>query len=197
VLVKAQGKCTTDHISPAGPWLRFRGHLDNISSNMFIGAHNAFTGKYGSGLDLLDGDYKDFHEVARHYKAEGLAWVVIGDDNYGEGSSREHAAMEPRHLGAAAVIARSFARIAETNLKKQGVLPLTFVDGSDYDKIGERDRISILGLSELAPGRTVRAMIRHEDGSSTTIELAHTFAEDQIPWFRYGSALNHIAATSS
>jgi aconitate hydratase len=196
VLVKAQGKCTTDHISPAGPWLRFRGHLDNISNNMFSGAHNAFTSKVGSGLDVLDGDYKDFNEVARHYKAEGQPWVVIGDDNYGEGSSREHAAMEPRHLGGMAVIARSFARIAETNLKKQGMLPLTFVDPTDYDKIGERDRISILGLGDLAPGRTLKAMIRHEDGSSTSIELKHTFAEDQVPWFRYGSALNFIAATS-
>ncbi|MDH3729743.1 MAG: aconitate hydratase [Acidimicrobiia bacterium] len=196
VLVKAQGKCTTDHISPAGPWLRFRGHLDNISNNMFIGVHNAFTGKFGSGLDVLDGDYKDFNQVARHYKAEGLGWVAIGDGNYGEGSSREHAAMEPRHLGAKAVIARSFARIAETNLKKQGVLPLTFADPADYDKIGERDRISILGLSELEPGRTVKAMIRHEDGTASDIELTHTFATDQIPWFRYGSALNHIAASN-
>ncbi len=194
VLVKAQGKCTTDHISPAGPWLRYRGHLDNISNNLFIGAHNAFTGKYGSGLDVLDGGYKDFHEVARHYKQEGLGWVAVGDENYGEGSSREHAAMEPRHLGAKAVIARSFARIAETNLKKQGVLPLTFTDPADYDRIGERDRISIMGLSELKPGRNLKAMIRHEDGTSTDIELAHSFAEDQIPWFRYGSALNYIAA---
>jgi aconitate hydratase len=194
VLVKARGKCTTDHISPAGPWLRFRGHLDNISNNMFIGVRNAFTDKIGSGLDVLDGDYKDFNEVARHYKAEGLGWVAIGDDNYGEGSSREHAAMEPRHLGAKAVIARSFARIAETNLKKQGVLALTFADPADYEKIGERDRISILALRDLAPGRTVQAVIRHSDGSTTDIELLHSFAKDQIPWFRYGSALNHIAA---
>ncbi len=194
VLVKAQGKCTTDHISPAGPWLRFRGHLDNISNNMFIGAHNAFTGKYGSGLDILDGDYKDFSEVARHYRAEGLGWVAVGDENYGEGSSREHAAMEPRHLGCKAVIARSFARIHETNLKKQGILPLTFTDPADYDKVGERDRISIMGLRDLAPGRTLKVVIRHPDGSKDEIEADHTMAQDQIPWFRHGSALNYIAA---
>ncbi|MDH3469904.1 MAG: aconitate hydratase [Acidimicrobiia bacterium] len=194
VLVKAKGKCTTDHISPAGPWLRFRGHLDNISNNLFIGAENAFTGKHGSGLDLLDGDYKDFNRVARHYKSEGLGWIAVGDENYGEGSSREHAAMEPRHLGGRAVLARSFARIAETNLKKQGVLPLTFTDSLDYDKIQERDRVSITGLSSLAPDRRLRVILKHEDGSTDDFEVAHSFADDQIGWFQAGSALNELAA---
>ncbi len=194
VLVKTQGKTTTDHISPAGKWLRYRGHLDNISNNMFIGARNAFTGAHGRGLDVLDGETKDFHEVARHYKAEGIGWVAVGDDNYGEGSSREHAAMEPRHLGGLAVLARSFARIAETNLKKQGMLPLTFTDPAQYDLIGERDRISIIGLAELAPGKPVRVVVHHPDGTTDEFDTIHTFAADQIGWFRAGSALNEIAA---
>jgi aconitate hydratase len=190
LLLKAKGKCTTDHISPAGTWLRFRGHLDNISNNCFLGAVNAFTGQAGGGKDQIDGKTKLFPEVARHYKASGLKWVVVGDQNYGEGSSREHAAMEPRHLGGVAVIARSFARIHETNLKKQGLLPLTFVDAADYDKVREDDRIDIKGLKELAPGKHLTVVLNHQDGSKDTFEVRHTFSADQVAWFRAGSALN-------
>jgi len=191
LLFKAKGKCTTDHISPAGPWLRFRGHLDNISDNMLTGAINAFTGKTGVTVNLLGGE-KDqpVPAVARAYKAKGLRWVVVGDSNYGEGSSREHAAMSPRHLGAAAVIARSFARIHETNLKKQGILALTFADAADYDKVRETDRISLLGLKDLAPGKPVKAAIHHEDGPREEIELKHSLTAEQIEWFKAGSALN-------
>ncbi|MBN93310.1 MAG: hypothetical protein CL928_04450 [Deltaproteobacteria bacterium] len=194
VLLKAHGKCTTDHISQAGPWLKFRGHLDNISDNMFIGAINAFTMEAGQGKDQLDGSTRSFPEVARHYKAEGRGWVVFGDENYGEGSSREHAAMEPRHLGARAVIVRSFARIHETNLKKQGVLPLTFVDPADYDRVQEDDRVAIRGLTELAPGSRVTLQLTHSDGSTESFETAHTMNQEQIDWFRAGSALNCIRA---
>jgi aconitate hydratase len=191
VLLKARGKCTTDHISPAGPWLRFRGHLDNIANNAFTGAINAFTGKVGEGRDQLSGEEgKSFPEIARHYKEEGLRWVVVGDENYGEGSSREHAAMCPRHLGAAAIIVRSFARIHQSNLKKQGVLPLSFTDPADYEKVRETDRMSIRGLSELAPGRNLRVAIHHEDGSEDEVEVTHTLSAEQIEWFRAGSALN-------
>ena len=191
LLVKAAGKCTTDHISPAGVWLRFRGHLDNISDNMFIGAVNAFTNETGNGLDLLSGERGvGFAAIARHYKAEGLRWVAIGDENYGEGSSREHAAMSPRLLGCAAVIVRSFARIHESNLKKQGVLPLRFENPEDYEKARETDRVSILGLSDLAPGSTLRAVFHHEDDSEDVVLARHTLNEDQIAWFRAGSALN-------
>ncbi len=191
LLLKAKGKCTTDHISMAGPWLRFRGHLDNISDNAFLGAVNAFTGKAGEGLDQLSGESGvPFPKVARHYKQEGLRWVVVGDENYGEGSSREHAAMCPRHLGAAAVIVRSFARIHESNLKKQGVLPLTFVDASDYDKVQESDRVSIQGLGSLAPDGHLTAMLHHKDGSEDSFEVAHTLNVEQIGWFKAGSALN-------
>jgi aconitate hydratase len=191
LLVKAAGKCTTDHISPAGVWLRFRGHLDNISDNMFIGAVNAFTNETGKGLDPLSGERGvGFAAIARHYKAEGLRWVAIGDENYGEGSSREHAAMSPRLLGCAAVIVRSFARIHESNLKKQGVLPLRFKNPEDYEKARETDRVSILGLSDLAPGSTVRAVFHHEDDSEDVVLTRHTLNEDQIAWFRAGSALN-------
>ena len=196
ILVKAQGKCTTDHISQAGPWLRFRGHLDNISDNMFIGAINAFThdkgGNAGEGKDQLDGVTKPFPAVARNYKANGLGWVVFGDENYGEGSSREHAAMEPRHLGAKAVIVRSFARIHETNLKKQAVLPLTFVDPADYDLVQEDDRVALSGITELAPGSTLQLTLTHGDGSTDAFEVAHTLNEEQIDWFKAGSALNKI-----
>jgi aconitate hydratase len=191
LLVKAAKKCTTDHISPAGVWLRFRGHLDNISDNMFIGAVNAFTEETGKGLDLLSGERGiGFAAIARHYKAEGLRWVAIGDENYGEGSSREHAAMSPRLLGCAAVIVRSFARIHESNLKKQGVLPLSFEDPEDYEKARETDRVSILGLGDLAPGSSVRVVFHHEDGSENVVPARHTMNEDQIAWFRAGSALN-------
>jgi aconitate hydratase len=190
LLLKAKGKCTTDHISPAGKWLAFRGHLENLSDNMFLGAINAFTGSAGGGKDLLDGKTKLFHEVARNYKSKGLPWVVVGDENYGEGSSREHAAMEPRHLGGAAVIARSFARIHETNLKKQGLLPLTFANPADYEKVQEEDRISILGLATMAPGKPLTVELKHKDGKVDRIQVKHSFSTDQIEWFRAGSALN-------
>ena len=190
VLLKARGKCTTDHISPAGPWLRFRGHLEKISDNMFSGAVNAFSEATGKGLDQLSGEVRGFSDVARHYKAEGLRWVAVGDENYGEGSSREHAAMSPRLLGCAAVLVRSFARIHESNLKKQGVLPLTFANPADYEKVRETDRVSIRGLSGLSPGRPVAVTLHHEDGSEEEIEAGHSLSEDQIDWFRAGSALN-------
>ncbi|MFT7669225.1 MAG: aconitate hydratase [Planctomycetota bacterium] len=191
LLLKAKGKCTTDHISMAGPWLRFRGHLDNISDNMFIGAINAFTAEPGTGLNLESGERgQAFPAIARDYKKRGLRWIVIGDENYGEGSSREHAAMEPRHLGAAAVIVRSFARIHQSNLKKQGVLPLTFVDPSDYDAILETDRISILGLDSLAPDVDLTAVAHHKDGTESIFQVAQTLNEEQIEWFQAGSALN-------
>src|SRR5262245_23154341 len=165
LLLKAKGKCTTDHISPAGPWLRFRGHLDNISDNMFTGAINAFSGDAGTTKNLVTAEKLPVPRVARDYKARGSRWVVVGDENYGEGSSREHAAMSPRFLGGAAVIVRSFARIHESNLKKQGILPLTFADKSDYDKVREDDRVSIVGLKDLAPGKDVMAILHHADGS--------------------------------
>ncbi len=193
LLLKAAGKCTTDHISMAGPWLRYRGHLDRISDNMFGGARNAFTGDAGTGQNLLSGETGvAFSAIARDYKARGLRWVVVGDDNYGEGSSREHAAMEPRHLGVAAVLARSFARIHETNLKKQGVLPLCFVDPADYEKVQERDRVSIteLAAGALQPGRNVGITLHHEGGEQESFDAQHTLNADQIVWFRAGSALN-------
>ncbi len=196
LLLKARGKCTTDHISPAGPWLRFRGHLDNISDNMFIGAINAFSGEVGTTSSLLNGetDPKPVPEIARSYKAQGTKWLVVGDENYGEGSSREHAAMSPRLLGAAAVIVRSFARIHESNLKKQGVLPLTFRDPADYDKVQERDRISITGLAALAPGAAVNVVLHHDDGSQDSIWTKHSLNAEQIEWFKAGSALNVLKA---
>lgn len=194
VLIKAQGKCTTDHISPAGSWLRFRGHLDNISDNMFSGANNAFGGT-GTGLNVLSGERgMGLADIARAYKVTGTGWIAVGDENYGEGSSREHAAMEPRYLGGRAVIARSFARIHETNLKKQGMLALTFADPKDYERVQPEDRVNILGLRDLAPGRPLQAELRHRDGSTDLIELRHSFTADQIEWFRAGSALNTIAA---
>lgn len=193
LLLKAKGKCTTDHISAAGPWLKYRGHLDRISDNMFLGAVNAFTGEAGRTRNLLTGETGlTVPQAARAYKTAGLRWVVVGDENYGEGSSREHAAMSPRHLGAAAVITRSFARIHETNLKKQGILPLTFADPGDYEKVREDDRVSVTGLSGLAPGRPVTAVLHHADGTTDRITLSHTLTEEQIGWFRAGSALNRI-----
>jgi aconitate hydratase len=180
----------------AGPWLKYRGHLDNISNNMLIGAVNAFNEKTNSVKNQRDGSYGEVPATARAYKAEGQRWVVVGDENYGEGSSREHAAMEPRHLGCAAVIVRSFARIHETNLKKQGILPLTFVDPTDYDKVQEDDRFDLLGLADLAPGKPVTCVLRHGDGTSITIDLAHTMTDEQINWFKAGSALNKIKETS-
>ena len=191
LLLKAKGKCTTDHISMAGPWLRFRGHLDRISDNMYIGAINGFTDAAGEGLNQLTGETGvSFPKIARHYKGEGLSWVVVGDENYGEGSSREHAAMEPRHLGCAAVLVRSFARIAETNLKKQGVLPLTFASAADYDKVQEKDRVSIHGVMALAEDRDLEVELHHADGSSDRFAVSHTLNEDQVEWFKAGSALN-------
>ncbi|MGA9407612.1 MAG: aconitate hydratase [Bacteroidota bacterium] len=190
VLVKVKGKCTTDHISPAGKWLKYRGHLDNISNNMFIGAINAFTGVAGQGKNVLTREIKDFSAVARDYKAKKVGWVAIGDENYGEGSSREHAAMEPRFLGGRAIIVKSFARIHETNLKKQGMLALTFKNPSDYDVIREDDVLAIRGLSTFAPGIPLSLEVRHNDGSTEMIVLNHSFNEGQIAWFKAGSALN-------
>ena len=190
VLVKAQGKCTTDHISPAGPWLRFRGHLDRLSDNAFLGAVNAFTGEAGEGLNQVTGERAPFPKVGRYYKEHGLGWVAIGDFNYGEGSSREHAAMSPRLLGCKAVIVRSFARIHETNLKKQGVVPLAFSDPDDYDKVLEADTLSVTGLADLKPGQPVKAVIHHFEGGDEEIELKHTMSEEQLEWFRAGAALN-------
>jgi aconitate hydratase len=191
LLIKVRGKCTTDHISPAGPWLRFRGHLDNISNNMFTGATNAFSGNAGVTRDILEGgDERPVPEIARAYKGRDLRWIVVGDENYGEGSSREHAAMSPRLLGAAVVITRSFARIHESNLKKQGVLPLVFADPADYDKVQETDRISVVGLANLAPGRPIEIVLHHEDGSTDQIGARHTLNADQVEWFKAGSALN-------
>ena len=193
LLLKAKGMCTTDHISPAGPWLRYRGHLDKISDNTFVGVVNAFTDETGAGLNALTGEAgQPFPRIARDFKGRGVRWVVVGDGNYGEGSSREHAAMSPRHLGAAAVIVRSFARIHESNLKKQGVLPLTFVDPAAYDRVRETDRISILGLASLAPGQPVKATLHHADGADEEIELTHTMNDEHIEWFKAGSALNAL-----
>jgi aconitate hydratase len=197
VLVKAAGKCTTDHISPAGAWLRFRGHLDNLSDNMFLGAVNAFTDEPGTGSNQLSGEQvQPIPEIAREYKAQGMQWIAIGDNNYGEGSSREHAAMSPRMLGAAAVITRSFARIHEANLKKQGVLPLTFEDPGDYDRIRADDRLSIIGLSDLSPGQPLVCVLSHGDGEEERINLRHTMNPGQIDWFKAGSAMNHMKNTA-
>ncbi len=191
VVMKVQGKCTTDHISPAGPWLSLRGHLTKFSENFLMGGINAYNGEAGKGLDVLSGETGvAVSHIARHYQAEGLKWVVVGDSNYGEGSSREHAALSPKLLGGGAVIARSFARIHETNLKKQGLLALTFSDSADYDKIREDDRISLTGLTELSPGKPVPCTVSHSDGTSETLSLNHTLGEPQIEWFRLGSALN-------
>jgi aconitate hydratase len=197
ILLKAKGKCTTDHISAAGPWLKYRGHLENISGNLYLGAINAFTGEAGEGKDQLDGQVKPFPEIARHYGEAGQGWVAIGDENMGEGSSREHAAMEPRFRNAKAIITRSFARIHETNLKKQGVLPLTFDDPATYDTIDEDDRISITGLADLAPDTQVTATLHKPDGTTVEFLCNHTFSPEQIEWFKAGSALNIIRARSA
>jgi len=191
VLIKTKGKTTTDHISPAGPWLRYRGHLDKFSDNMFMGATNAFNGEAGTGINVLTGQKGEaIGKIARDYKAHGIKWVAIGDHNYGEGSSREHAALSPRLLGGAAVIARSFARIHESNLKKQGLLALIFQDPADYDRIRVDDRLSLVGLQEMAPGQPVECRTKHSDGTSETLWLNHTFSASQLEWFRKGSALN-------
>ena len=192
VLVKARGKCTTDQISAAGPWLRYRGHLERISGNLFAGVTNAFTGMVGEGRDPRDGANRPYPEIAKGLADQGISWCAVGDDNYGEGSSREHAAMEPRYRGGVVILARSFARIHETNLKKQGILPLTFADRDDYEAIGEQDRVSVLGLAALEPGQPVRVVVTRPDGSTAEVSCRHSLSAEQLEWFRAGSALNVI-----
>ncbi len=190
IIIKAKGKCTTDHISPAGAWLSLRGHLDNLSDNMLLGAVNAFNDEVGKGKNILNGQIELFSKIARQYKENKMRWIIVGDNNYGEGSSREHAAMTPRYLGCAAVITKSFARIHETNLKKQGILALTFSNPDDYDKIQEDDKISLLGLNNLEPEKPVACVLFHNDGSKDKISLEHSYNNSQIEWFKAGSALN-------
>ena len=190
LLLKAEGKCTTDHISMAGPWLRFRGHLENISDNMLMGAVNAFNGKTNSILNQLNGKYEAVSAVAKQYKAKGISSIVVAEENYGEGSSREHAAMEPRFLNVKVILAKSYARIHETNLKKQGMLALTFADKDDYKKVREEDKISIVGLKEFAPGKPLTAILYHADGTEESFAVNHTYNELQIKWFKAGAALN-------
>jgi aconitate hydratase len=192
LLIKAKGKCTTDHISMAGPWLKYRGHLDNISNNMLIGAVNSFNDKTNTVRNQLSGKYDEVPKVARDYKSQGIGSIVVGDENYGEGSSREHAAMEPRYLGVKVVLVRSFARIHEANLKKQGMLALTFDNKADYDKILEDDLIDVTGLGSFAPGKPLKLVLRHADGTREVIQAGHTYNENQIGWFKAGSALNLI-----
>ena len=192
LLIKAKGKCTTDHISMAGPWLKYRGHLDNISNNMLIGAVNFFNEKTDSVKNQLTGEYQPVPKVQRAYKAQGIGSIVVGDENYGEGSSREHAAMEPRHLGVRAVLVKSFARIHETNLKKQGMLALTFNDKNDYEKFQENDVIDIIGLNQFAPGKPLTMVLLHADGTTENVVVNHTYNEQQIEWFKAGGALNII-----
>jgi aconitate hydratase len=187
LLLKTKGKCTTDHISPAGKWLAFRGHLDKISDNMFTGAIDAWTGQPGG---------EAVPRRAREFKAQGRKWVVVGDSNYGEGSSREHAAMSPRYLGAGAILVRSFARIHETNLKKQGVLPLTFANPDDYEKVQKDDRISVLGLRTLAPGQELEVVLTHADGKKDSLKARHSMTVEQIEWWKAGSALNLLKTRS-
>ena len=191
VLMKAQGKCTTDHISAAGPWLRYRGHLENISGNLFLGVVNAFTGATGEGKDATDGETRPYPEIAKNHATKGVRWVAVGDRNYGEGSSREHAAMQPRFRNGVVILARSFARIHETNAKKQGLLPLTFADPATYDEIGEDDTINVLDLPPV-PGQPVRCQIVRPDGSTIDFEATHTFSDEQVEWFKAGSALNIV-----
>ncbi|MDH5775597.1 MAG: aconitase family protein, partial [Nitrospirota bacterium] len=193
ILLKTKGKTTTDHISPAGPWLKFRGHLDKISDNMFLGANNAFAGEAGKANNVITGE-KDLTPaaIARDYKAKGIGSFVVGDENYGEGSSREHAAMSPRFLGVLAVLVKSFARIHETNLKKQGILPMTFANPADYDQIEQEDQVSVTGLKDLAPGKPVSITIHKKGGKEVTIQGNHSMTEPQIAWFRAGSALNAL-----
>jgi aconitate hydratase len=193
LLIKATGKCTTDHISMAGPWLKFRGHLDNISDNMLIGAVNVFNNKTNTVLDSSTGEYLAVPALARKFKAQGIGSVVVAEENYGEGSSREHAAMEPRHLNVKAILVKSFARIHETNLKKQGMLALTFADKNDYDKVRENDKISIVGLTTFTPGKNLTIVLKHADGTSEQFEAVHTYNEVQIDWFKAGSALNAMS----
>jgi aconitate hydratase len=195
ILLKAVGKCTTDHISQAGPWLRFRGHLDNISDNLYLGANNEFAEANGHGKDLDSGEVMTLPALARAWNERGIRWAVIGDENFGEGSSREHAAMEPRHLGGLVILVRSFARIHETNLKKQGMLPLTFADPADYDKVRDGDRLSVLGLADLTPGQALNVVLTHADGTEDRFHANHSLNADQVEWFKAGSALNVLRRT--
>ena len=193
IMIKAKGKCTTDHISPAGPWLRLRGHLDKLSDNLLLGAVNAFNDEVGKAKNLISKSIENCAQIARHYKKENLPWIIIGDNNYGEGSSREHAAMTPRFLGCVAVITKSFARIHETNVKKQGLLALTFADPMDYEKILEDDKISLKGLSNFSEKKPIQCIIEHMDGSSEDIILNHSYNNSQIEWFKAGSAMNVLS----
>jgi aconitate hydratase len=192
ILVKAKGKCTTDHISPAGAWLAYRGHLDNLSDNMLLGAVNAFNDQVGNGKNILSGNIEPFPQIARKYKEKKIRWIIVGDNNYGEGSSREHAAMTPRYLNCVCVITKSFARIHETNLKKQGILALTFENPNDYEKIQEDDKISIIGLNNFQAGKPLKCQILHINGSKDEINLKHSYNKTQIEWFCLGSALNSL-----
>ncbi len=192
LLIKAKGKCTTDYISMAGPWLRFRGHLDNISDNTLTGAINYFNEKTDYVKSMITGEYDAVPVVQRKYKAEGIPTIVVGDHNYGEGSSREHAAMQPRFLGVRVILVKSFARIHETNLKKQGMLGLTFANEADYDKIREEDTISFTDLVDFAPEKQLTLLLKHSDGTQETIKVNHTYNDAQIEWFKHGSALNLI-----
>jgi aconitate hydratase len=194
--MKAAGKCTTDHISPAGPWLRYRGHLTNISGNLFNGVNNAFSpDEPGTGIDVRDGSVRPLPQLAKAYKEAGIAWIAVGDENYGEGSSREHAAMEPRYMGGRVVLVRSFARIHEANLKKQGVLALTFKDPGDYEKVRFDDTVDVLELPTLAPGMPVTVVLHHTDGTTDTFDTTHTMSAEHIAWFRAGSALNVLRSS--
>lgn len=196
ILLKAKGKCTTDHVSPAGPWLKYRGHLENISQNMYSGALNAFTESNGEAINLISGETENIYEVSKAYKENNINWVAIADENYGEGSSREHAAMEPRFMGCKIVLAKSFARIAQTNLKKQGIIPIIFKNKNDYDKIDANDTISTLNLKEFDSETNLKLSLNKPDGSSFIIETIHTYSKNQIGWFKAGSALNLIAKKS-
>lgn len=196
ILLKAKGKTTTDHISMAGPWLKYRGHLDNISNNMLIGAINEMNGEANKVKNFITGEIDSVPATARDYKKRGIPWVVIGDWNYGEGSSREHAALEPRHLGGLAIITKSFARIHETNLKKQGMLPLTFINPEDYDKIRPEDKVDLL-ITEFSVGKPMTLRVHPKDGKTFDVKLAHTFNEPQIEWFKNGSALNTMAKSKA
>jgi aconitate hydratase len=191
ILMKAKGKCTTDHISAAGKWLKYRGHLENISGNLFEGAINAYTGQAGKGLDIIDREIRDFPEIAARWSFNHISWCVIGDENYGEGSSREHAAMEPRYRGCRVIFARSFARIHETNLKKQGIVPLTFEDPSIYDQIEETDVISVRGMPPV-PDQPIQCLLANQKGKEIPFTALHTFSKEQVQWFKAGSALNVV-----
>jgi aconitate hydratase len=196
LLIKAKGKCTTDHISMAGPWLKYRGHLENISNNYMIGAVNSFNEEVNNVQNQLTGQFEPVPAVAKAYKAKGISSVVVGEENFGEGSSREHAAMEPRYLGVKVILVKSFARIHETNLKKQGVLALTFTDKEDYNKVRDHDKFDITGLKDFTPGCQIRVVLNHKDGTREEIFAGHSYNQSQIEWFRAGSALNLIRKMS-